>query len=77
MDKALDLSITLADAPRNCWVALDPEETKVVGSGKNPEAASADAHAIGVADPVLIWSPENWTPVIGKGLTYPARLPYA
>jgi len=65
MEKALDLSIALAEAPRNCWVALDPEETKVVGSGKNPEAAIAGARANGIADPVLIWSPESWTPVIG------------
>jgi len=65
MDKAVDLSRTLADAPRNCWVALDREETKVVGSGKDPEMAIANARAQGISDPVLIWSPETWTPVIG------------
>jgi len=65
MDKAVDLSRTLVEAPRNCWIALDREETKVVGSGKNPESAIADARAQGITDPVLIWSPESWTPVIG------------
>jgi len=65
MDKAIDLSIALAEAPRNCWLALDREETKVVGSGKTPETAIAGARANGITDPVLMWSPENWTPVIG------------
>jgi hypothetical protein len=65
MDKAVNLSRTLDDAPRNCWVALDREETKVVGSGKDPKTAIADANAHGIEDPVLIWSPEGWTPVIG------------
>lgn len=65
MDQVVDLSQTLADAPRNCWVALDRGKTKVVGSGKNPETAIANAQANGTTDPVLFWSPENWTPVIG------------
>jgi hypothetical protein len=64
MNKGEGLSRVLAEAPRNCWLALDEDETKVVGHGKTPEDALAEAHANGVADPILMWAPETWLPQV-------------
>ena len=50
----------LTGAPRNAWIALDEEETKIVGSGPTLEKALADARANGVEDPVVMWSPAIW-----------------
>lgn len=50
----------LTGAPRNAWVALDEEETKVVGSGPTLEEAIAQALANGETDPVVLWSPASW-----------------
>ncbi len=52
----------LLDSPRNCWLALTEDKTKIVASGSTPEEAEANAKRDGVDDPLLIWSPEQWTP---------------
>ena len=52
----------LAEAPRNCWVALNQEETIVVGHGEMPETALSEAKSNGVDDPLLVWAPDNWVP---------------
>jgi hypothetical protein len=50
----------LTGAPRNAWVALNEDETKVVGSGPTLAQAIAEARANGVEDPVVLWSPPSW-----------------
>ena len=50
----------LTGAPRNAWVALDEEETRVVGSGSTLKQAVAEAREHGVDDPVVVWSPASW-----------------
>jgi hypothetical protein len=59
-----DLSVVLQDAPRECWLALTHDETKVVGRGENIIEAVADAKEHGEDDPLLIWSPKVWIPAV-------------
>ncbi len=60
MSATKDLASALLEAPRNRWLALNEEETEVVGQGETPEAALTEAQARGVTDPLLIWAPESW-----------------
>lgn len=55
-----DLAEILEKAPRECWLALDRAETKVVGRGENIREAVAEAKEKGEDDPVLIWAPKEW-----------------
>ena len=59
-----DLSVILEKAPRDCWLALNQAETKVVGRGENIKEAVEDAKENGEDDPVLLWSSSEWLPVI-------------
>jgi len=59
-----DLSTILQNAPRECWLALTHDETKVVGRGENIIEAVAEAKQNGEDDPLLIWAPETWIPAV-------------
>lgn len=59
-----DISEIVRNAPRNCWLALNDEQTEVVGFGDTPDAAIDAALAKGVGDAVLLWSPEEWRPAV-------------
>ncbi len=59
-----DLAGILSEAPRNCWLALNEEETKVIGHGQTIEAAASEAQANGVHDPILVWVPNTWLPQV-------------
>jgi hypothetical protein len=59
-----DISEIVRNAPRNCWLALNDEQTKVVGYGDTPDAAIDAAIANGVDNSVLLWSPEEWIPSV-------------
>lgn len=50
----------LVGAARNAWLALNEDETKIVGKGATLEEAMAEARKNGVSDPVVIWSPKKW-----------------
>jgi hypothetical protein len=60
MTSAPNLAAVLADAPRNCWLALNQDETAVVSSADTLAEAISLAHAKGEDDPVVIWSPKSW-----------------
>jgi len=64
--KYVDLAAVLADAPRECWLALNEDETKIVGRGETVEEAVAEAKKAGVQDPFIIWSPKRWIPSVLK-----------
>lgn len=64
MNKIVDLSEILANAPRNCWLALNEEETAIVGRGETVEEAVAEARKAGVEDPIILWSPKRRTPSV-------------
>jgi hypothetical protein len=59
-----DLSVILEKAPRDCWLALTQDETRVIGRGENIIEAVADAKEHGEDDPHLIWAPETWIPAV-------------
>ena len=61
METAIDLTQLLATAPRNCWLALNEQETKVVGRGETIKEAVDEAASAGVSEPFVIWSPKEWT----------------
>ena len=46
-----DLAALLASAPRNCWLALNEDETAVVGRGETLEEAVHEARKNKVEDP--------------------------
>jgi predicted RNase H-like HicB family nuclease len=59
-----DLSVILEKAPRECWLALTADETKVVGRGEDIAEAVEEAKENGENDPVLIWAPKAWIPAV-------------
>jgi len=59
-----DLSKILEKAPRNCWLALSADETKVVGRGEDIAEAVEDAKEHGEDDPILILAPKEWIPAV-------------
>jgi hypothetical protein len=59
-----DLSAILEKAPRECWLALTHDETKVVGRGEDIAAAVQDAKENGENDPVVLWAPKEWIPAV-------------
>jgi hypothetical protein len=56
-----NFSQILLESPKNCWLALAEDESKVVATGLTPEEAEAKAKNEGIEDPLLIWSPEDWS----------------
>ena len=58
----VDISEIVRNAPRNCWLALNEEQSEIVGHGKTIDMAVDAAQARGVKEPVLLWSPEQWIP---------------
>lgn len=54
----------LAEAPRDKWIAMSEDESRIVGVGDTMEEAASKAQEHGVADPVLTLTPNEWTPLI-------------
>jgi hypothetical protein len=57
---ATNLSTTLANAGRECWLALTEDESAVVGRGATPVEAIKEAALAGVKDPIIVWAPKHW-----------------
>lgn len=45
------------------WLALSPDYTKVVGSGKDIKSAVAQAESNGIKKPVLMKASESYAPI--------------
>jgi hypothetical protein len=65
LEQNYNLSGILALAPRDSWVALNAEKTKIVGTGKDLKTAVSEALSNGASDPVLIWCPAARIPLAG------------
>lgn len=65
--RVVDLSTLLQNAPRNCWLAISDDESKIVGRGESVAEALEEAKRVGVEDPVIVWSPKTWVPLILEG----------
>jgi hypothetical protein len=50
----------LKEAPRDKWLALSEDESRIVGVGDTMEEAVSAAAKSGVEEPVLIKSPLEW-----------------
>ena len=50
----------LAQGPRDGWIALSEDESRIVGSGSTMEEAVSAAAKQGVEEPVLVKSPKEW-----------------
>ena len=59
-----DLSKVLEKAPRDCWLALAKDASKVVGRGENIEEAVREAKENGEDDPLVVWAPKTWSPAV-------------
>ena len=63
-----DLSALLRDSPAGVWVALSPDEKRIVGTGASMQAAAYQAQLNGEHRPVLLR-----TPLPGEGLAAGVR----
>ena len=61
MSSAMDLTKVLSDAPRDCWLALNGDQSTIVGRGNTIKEAVEEAIKNGVQEPVIIWAPKTWT----------------
>jgi hypothetical protein len=57
--QAMDLSAVLLKAPRECWIALTEDGTRLLGWGETMADAAEKARAAGVEEPLLYWTPEE------------------
>lgn len=56
-DNPMRLVQLLANAPRNCWVALNDAEDAIAGFGHTITDALEQARKAGVKNPLVLWSP--------------------
>jgi len=54
----------LREAKANSWIALSADESRVVGKGDTYAEAVAEASRAEEADPILIKTPEDWSPKV-------------
>jgi hypothetical protein len=52
----------LRAAPPDSWIALAPDESKVVASGATYEEVSKRSDEAGVDDPIIVKTPKSWLP---------------
>lgn len=54
----------LRQAPRNSWIALSADEERMVASAGTFSQAVENAKKAGEPDPVVIYIPDEWIPVV-------------
>ncbi|MGA1999116.1 MAG: hypothetical protein ABSG52_03920 [Terriglobales bacterium] len=59
-----DLAEQLSASPRNCWLALNRDESVVVAHGATMDDAVNAARQKGEQEPVLLWAPDQWVPQV-------------
>jgi hypothetical protein len=52
----------LVDAPRDCWVAISEQESRIVAHGKEFSDVVRQAETFGFNDPLMIRIPKQWAP---------------
>jgi hypothetical protein len=53
----------LRSAPLNKWIALSEDESKIVAVGETYGEVSAMSDLAGIADPVILKTPQDWVPL--------------
>lgn len=64
METVINLSLILEKAPRNCWLALNEEQTEIIARGETMRDAVEEAKKIGIEDPIVLWSPKSLMPTV-------------
>ncbi len=54
----------LREAKPNIWIALSADESRVVGRGNTYGEAVAEAEKQGEQDPVILKTPDDWSPKV-------------
>jgi hypothetical protein len=54
----------LESAPPSSWVALSPDESRIVGTGKSIREVVALCDQQGETNPTLLRTPEAWGPIV-------------
>jgi len=63
LDSASEARLSaLSSAPLDRWIALSADETQIVADGATFEEAALAAEKNGEIDPLIIRTPEDWTP---------------
>lgn len=52
----------LRSAPLNSWIALSEDESSIVATGSTYSEVSERSDIAGVSDPVILKTPEQWSP---------------
>jgi len=62
MSAALNKARTeaLRTAPPNSWIALSEDESRIIAAGATYEEVVKKSREVGVEEPVLIMTPNNW-----------------
>lgn len=62
--KAVDLSELLRNVPPESWVALSPEQSRIIAAGKTAKEVIEKAMKDDIEEPVVIWVPKEWIPAV-------------
>jgi hypothetical protein len=62
-EKATARIEALRNAPRNSWVALSEDESRIVATAPSYAEAVKKSAEAGVEDPVLVKTPAEWLPL--------------
>lgn len=54
----------LREAKPNSWIALSADESHVMGHGNTYAEAVAEAKEKGETDPVILKTPDDWSPKV-------------
>jgi hypothetical protein len=59
MNNIIDLSVVLSSAPRECWLAINEDGTKIIAWRETIEDTVRKAKEAGVDEPLMYWSPNE------------------
>jgi hypothetical protein len=62
MEQAKRRADALLNAPLDRWVALSEDESRIVAVGSTFDEAAQKAEALGITNPIIVKTPEAWTP---------------
>ena len=54
----------LREAGPNTWLALSDDESMVIAKGQSYEDVIREAEDAGIADPLILRTPCDWTPLV-------------
>jgi len=64
MEKAERREALLLSAPLDRWIALSEDERRIVAVAATFAEVVREAARLGVSDPIVIKTPDDWTPLV-------------